>query len=156
MGMQTVRRAARRYEAGREWEYTVTKHLADTTAGRTMRAASSAGPTKADLAVFVPDGRILLIQCKKYDPKIPPEEWAALWETASWYGHLMYAPSAGAAFLGPAVVPLVATMGKRGQGPAYYRLAAPRVLRSREWPWCLYDVVHGSDLPAGKSEVLAA
>lgn len=131
-----------RYNQGRQFETKVSRWLADRGLA-VMRAAGSKGTGKMDLVAFSPDGRVLIVQCKTTG-QISPVEWNRLVEIAGW-------PSQVRAIDEPdVVVPLVAMRGERAKpgqewAPQFMRLAGPKVPRSRNWPWKLYDAEHGCD-----------
>lgn len=139
-----------RYNQGRQFEQKVAGFLAD--AGlAVVRAAGSKGTGKMDLVAFVPDGRVLVVQCKTTGV-ISPAEWNRLVEVSRW--HLAESDGwiVGGCPLG--VVPLVAMRGERAKPgapwtPRFMRLAEPKIPRSRSWPWKVYDAAHGTDLSDG-------
>lgn len=114
-----------KYIKGSTFERAVAIFLRERINAAVVKAAGSKGEAKADLVAFVPDGRVLLIQCKATDPKLGPDEWNALYRVSRW-NHL--------------AVALVATKGARGQGPTFYSLDRPRKARSRDWPWSHYNL----------------
>lgn len=130
------------YANGTQFERKVSGSLADVGMA-VVRAAGSKGAGKMDLVAFAPDGRVLIIQCKATGA-ISPGEWSRLVEVAGWATR-MGLPG------GQTVVPLVAMRGPRAKPgqpwtPRFLRLAESKVPRSRNWPWKLYDAVHGRDL----------
>lgn len=136
-----------RYNQGRQFETKVSGWLADRGLA-VVRAAGSKGAGKMDLVAFSPDGRVLIIQCKTTGA-ISPAEWNRLVEVAEWSHE---APNRPARFIGrEPVVPLVAMRGDRAKPgqpwtPRFLRLAEPKIPRSHNWPWKLYDAEYGRDL----------
>lgn len=133
------------YDRGTAFERKVAEFLA--APGRdmaVMRAAGSKGAGKMDLVAFAPDGRVLIVQCK-ITGIIAPAEWNRLWEISGWSRPAPYNVCAG-------VVPLVAMRREEraqpGQGwaPRFMRIDGPKVPRSRQRPWYVYDVAHGRDV----------
>lgn len=131
------------YRAGTAFERKTRQWLADHGAA-VVRAAGSKGTGKMDLVAFMPDGRILIIQCKATGD-ISPGEWNRLVEIAGW------GPNQHDGSGWPIKIPLVAMWGDRAKpgqpwAPRLMRLADVKVPRSRTRPWVLYDAVHGRDL----------
>jgi hypothetical protein len=111
-----------------------------------VRAAGSKGAGKMDLVAFAPDGRVLIIQCKATG-QISPGEWNRLVEVAGWSFEELYGKPTGWPVV-PLVVmrsPIRARPGA-GWSPLFRRLAEPKIPRSRNWPWKVYDAVHGRDI----------
>lgn len=140
-----------RYQQGRQFELKVAACLAEIGGMAVVRAAGSKGAGKMDLVAFAPDGRVLIVQCKTTG-KISPGEWNRVVEIAGWMNDPLGEFSASHHPFAPApCVPLVAMRGDRAKPgqpwmPCFMRLAGPKIPRSRDWPWVVYDAVHGHDI----------